>query len=79
MTDIERYAHVGIDRLAKAIHEAQRECVEQGKTLTRALGSPPYPFIEWNDLPEQAKEGRRMQAQYLLNLYHIIPKLDGEQ
>ena len=79
MTDIERYAHVGIEGFAKTIHEAQRECVAQGKTLTRALGSPPYPFIEWNDLPEQAKEGRRMQARYLINLYHIIPKLDGEQ
>ena len=61
MTDIERYAHVGVERLAKTIHEAQRECV-----------------IQWDDLPEQVKEGRRMQAQYLLNLYHIIPTMDGE-
>ena len=79
MNKLHKYAHADNERLAISIHEAQRECVEQGKTLTRALGSPPYPFIEWNDLPEQAKEGRRMQAEYLSAVYHIIPRLEGEE
>ena len=78
MTGIEKYAHVWAETLAREIHEAQREPVETGKTLTRALGSEPYPFIEWKDLPEKAKEGRRMQARYLIERYHIIPKLVGE-
>lgn len=78
MTDLQKYPHANPERLAQMIHEAQREAVAQGKTLTRALGSPPYPFIEWGDLPEQAKEGRRMIARYLIGLYHIIPKLEGE-
>ena len=79
MNKLERYAHVGNEQLAIRIHEAQREPVAKGKTLTRALGNEPYPFIEWDDLPEQAKEGRRMQAEYLSTYFHIIPKLEGEK
>lgn len=79
MNKLCRYAHADNERLAISIHEAQREAVEQGKTLTRALGSPPCPFIEWNDLPERAKEGRRMQAEYLSAFYHIIPRLEAEE
>ena len=66
MTDIERYAHVGIEKLAQAIYETQ--------LLTPQM----YPFIEWMNLSEQAKEGYRVQARKLSELYHIIPKLDGE-
>ncbi len=69
---------VWAELLAKDIHEAQREAVAKGKTLTRALGSEPYPFIEWNDLPEKAREGRRLQAQYLLSRYNITPKVGGD-
>ena len=71
-------AQVWAETLARDIHEAQRNPVEKGKTLTRALGSEPYPFIEWEDLPDKAKEGRRMQAQYLLKKYHITPKSAGD-
>ena len=70
---------VWAELLARDIHEAQREAVEKGKTLTRALGSAPYPFIEWADLPEKAKEGRRMQAVYLLKRYSITPKVGGDK
>ncbi len=69
---------VWAELLARDIHEAQREAVAKGKTLTRALGSPPYPFIEWKDLPEKAREGRRLQAQYLLSRYNITPKVGGD-
>ena len=67
MTDIERYAHVGIEKLAQELYEAQ------------SLTPQAYPFIEWVNLSEQAKEGYRTQARKLSELYHIIPKLDGEQ
>ena len=39
MSGIEKYAHIGIERFARSVHEAQ----------------------------------------YLINRYNIIPKLDGEQ
>ena len=68
MTDIEKYAHVGVERLAKTIHESQREYA------TKILSM----FIRWDDLPELSKEGYRTQARYLINLYHVIPKLEGE-
>ena len=78
MPNAEKTAQVWAETLAREIHEAQREPVAKGKTLTRALGSAPYPFIEWHDLPEKAKEGRRMQAVYLLKRYNITPKVAGE-
>lgn len=66
MTDIERYAHVGIEKLAQELYEAQ------------SLTPQAYPFTDWCNLPEQGKEGYIAQARRLLELYHIIPKLDGE-
>ena len=79
MANVEKHAQVWAETLARDIHEAQREPVEKGKTLTRALGSAPYPFIEWEDLPEKAREGRRMQAVYLLKRYSITPKAGGDK
>lgn len=79
MTDIERYAHEEEEGLARQIHEAQREPVAKCQTLSYAIGKEPYPFYEWDELPECAKEGRRMQARYLISMYHIIPKLVGEE
>lgn len=79
MNKLCRYAYADNERLAISIHEAKREAVAKGKTLAQALGSPRYPFLEWNDLPEQAKEGHRMQAEYLSAFYHIIPRLEGEE
>lgn len=52
-----------IERLAQILHESGREAVEQKKIYRSDL--PMKPFCEWVDLPEDAKEGRRMMAQYL--------------
>ena len=50
MTDIERYAHVGIEKLAQELYEAQ------------SLTPQAYPFTDWCNLPEQGKEGYIAQA-----------------
>jgi hypothetical protein len=51
--------------LAKLLHESGREAVE--KRLVYRNDLPVKPFCEWNDLTEDAKEGRRLMAQYLLD------------
>lgn len=61
------------DVLAHALHEAGRQAVLAGNVLVepaRRIG-----FVEWADLPEHAKEGRRQQADYLLDHYFIYDQL----
>ena len=59
--------------LAKVLHEAGREAVERKMTVVASLGlETPTKFLEWGEINEDAKEGRRIQARYLLNKYHII-------
>jgi len=48
---------------AKDLHEAGREAVAQAATLNPNVQKG---FVEWPDLPEHAREGRRIQARYLL-------------
>jgi hypothetical protein len=64
-----------IDReiLAKELHEASRQSVLQGNTVAaEKWGSKT--FIEWDDCSENVKEGRRIQADYLLSKYYIHSK-----
>ena len=60
------------ESLAKLLHEAGREAVAQGAVVNRIPGQG---FIEWDDLPAHAQEGRRLQARYLLERLLVIPKL----
>jgi len=61
-----------IDKLAKILHEAGREAVEKKKTVVASLGlKTPSKFLEWDEITEDAKEGRRIQARYLLTRYSI--------
>jgi len=67
-----------IEELAKALHEAGREAVLKGKTVAKSmpemnLQAPPK-FLEWNEITEDAKEGRRIQARYLIDRFVIYPK-----
>lgn len=66
MSNLEKYAHVGIEKLAQVIYDAQSSAPQA------------YPFTDWCNLPEQGKEGYRAQAFRLSELYYIIPKLEGE-
>jgi len=64
-----------IEDLAKELHEAGREAVEKGATVASdKFGEKTRTFISWNDITENAKEGRRIQSRYLLNKYNITLK-----
>ena len=57
-----------IETLAIDLHEAGRDAVLKGKTLAPNVNKDQH-FTEWADLPEHAKEGRRIQARWLLQHY----------
>ena len=59
-----------IESLAKILHEAGREAVLKGCVVRKDL-SPPKGFIEWEEMDEPGREGRRIQARYLLQRYNI--------
>ena len=64
-----------VDELAKELHEAGREAVEKRKTVVASLGlKTPSKFLEWDEINEDAKEGRRIQARYLLSKFNITKK-----
>ncbi len=66
----------GIEELAQELHEAGRTAVERGNTVAaEKFGDATRQFIEWDDLGESAKNGRREQASYLLDKYDIFQKV----
>lgn len=67
---------ITIESLAEVLHESGRSAVENGLTVAHEkFGEQTKRFIPWSELSEQAKEGRRMQACYLLNIYDIKEKV----
>jgi hypothetical protein len=62
---VETLRRAAIETLAEILHNSGREAVEQRKIYRDDL--PVKPFAEWKDLPEPAREGRRMMARYLLS------------
>lgn len=63
------------EALAKHIHESHRAQVAAGKTVAADKGlHKPFPFVEWDDLGENAKEGVMMNADYLLERFVVKPK-----
>lgn len=71
---------VDVEELARELHEAGRDAVEAGATVAaehlgeRAEVESPRKFIEWDDLTENAKDGRRSQARNLLAKFAIFPR-----
>lgn len=61
-----------VEELAKELHEAGREAVEKNCIVRRDV--PTKGFIEWNDLDELAKEGRLIQARFLIKRNSIRPR-----
>ncbi len=61
-----------VNELAMVLHEAGREAVE--KNLIVRTDVPTKGFMEWPDITEAAREGRRVQARYLLARYNIRAK-----
>jgi hypothetical protein len=63
------------ESLAMALHEAGREAVEKGITVSaQKFGEEARRYTEWDELAEPAKEGRRMQARFMLERYRITRK-----
>lgn len=58
---------MNVEALAKLLHEAGREAVLANK-VHKPDGAPvgQIVFKEWHEISEDAREGRRMQARYLL-------------
>lgn len=64
-----------IEDLAKLLHEAGRAAVVSGATVAATkFGEATRTFIEWADLEEPAREGRRIQARYILGKVDLAPK-----
>ncbi len=60
-----------IESLAKEYHEICREMVEKQIGM---ITKPTRPYIEWDNLTEEQKEGRRFIAKGLLIKFDIIIK-----
>ena len=62
-----------LETLAKELHEAGRAAVEAGATVAaEKFGEQTRKFIEWSELSETARDGRRIQARYLLSKFFVI-------
>ncbi len=59
------------EELAKILHEAARDLVvnHPEQMITAKKG---YRYIEWDELTELQKEGKRIQARYLLERLSIV-------
>lgn len=63
---------IDVEALARELHEAGREAVEKGATVAAdKFGEKTRTFLSWDELTENAREGRRIQAKYLLNRFEI--------
>jgi hypothetical protein len=62
-----------VEELARALHESGREAVIANRTVIQ-IGVSPRPFFEWSDISDEAREGRRMMARFLLDRYDIEKK-----
>lgn len=60
-----------IEKLAKEYHEICREMIEKQIGL---ITKPTRPYIEWEDLTEDQKDGRRFIAESLLSKYKMEVK-----
>ena len=67
--------NIPIEELARELHEAGRAAVEAGATVAaEKFGEKTRKFLEWDEITEPAREGRRIQARYLLARYNITSK-----
>ena len=64
-----------LEYLARELHESARPAFEKGLTVAQKSGAS-FAFREWDEIPEEAREGRRMSARYLLSKFIIAAKVD---
>lgn len=63
-----------IETLARVLHDAGKEAVERGATVAAdKFGEKTRTFLSWDELSENARAGRRIQARYLLERFEIKP------
>jgi len=62
-----------IENLAKSLHEAGRAAVLSNMVVKKD-GAPlgQIKFLEWDEITDDAREGRRIQATFLLKKYLIL-------
>ena len=66
---------VELEAFARELHEAGRAAVEAGNTVAaEKFGEQTRKFMEWDEITEPAREGRRIQAAYLLDKFLITSK-----
>jgi hypothetical protein len=66
---------ISVEVIAKELHEAGRGAVESGATVAAEMhGEAARTFLEWNEVSENVREGRRAQAAYLLTRFWFVPK-----
>lgn len=66
---------LNIEHLAKELHDAGRTAVEAGLTVAaEKFGEEPKKFLEWEEVTENVRDGRREQAIYLLKRFHIMER-----
>lgn len=70
---MEALRNLQIEDLAKLLHESGRGAVARNLTLNREELA--RPFVEWPDLPDYAREGRREQARYLIQHAREVARL----
>lgn len=77
---LETYWESDVEMLAKELHEAGRKAFESGTTVAQAQQKDKaFPFVEWDALTEQAKEGKRIQARHLIEKFRIELPHGGER
>lgn len=71
------YDREGSEALARNLHEAGRAAVENGNTVAaEKFGEVAKRFLEWDEISEVTREGRRIQARHLLGKYAMARKGD---
>lgn len=63
---------ISTETLARELHEAGRAAVVMGATVAAGnFGEKARKFLEWEEITEEAREGRMIQARYLLHRFDI--------
>lgn len=75
---IRNVEYLQVEEFAKALHEAGRAAVEAGNTVAaEKFGEKTRTFIEWDDLTELAREGRRIQARWFQKRYVVMKRVES--
>lgn len=64
---------MAVESFAKMLHESGREAVERGCTVAAENGLPKI-FLDWNEVSENVREGRRIQARWLMGRIDMTPR-----